>query len=726
MGRLVVWAAFWFAAFFAPAAPAIPWHVEGRPRRAVARVEQRGDDGVDVAVLRLSHGGLVDARADNVRIFTANGQPVPYEVTYHDPRRETLLSFRCTDPDATFLVYYGGTHTVPDPLRATPSPPGEGPPTPGPAAAGWIPRAGLVLTTLRRPKDSPNPTNWKEMRALLSASPGPDGAGYRGNISDGMNPFGDSDFYLSVYRGWLRLPSSGRYAFCTASNEGSFSFLDGNELVHWPGRHTQDRGKHGEKNREHRLDAGLRYVEYFHEEVLLYQVAFLGCSPPNARRVKGNRPFSKIPDAWFPQPHRAAVARYETPGGRALALKVTLVDNAWPDSRETGQYTRYAFAADTGSEPMDLTGWELAWDFGDGLGASSPQAEHVYLKTGTYNVILRAARPKAPVTTMTMPLTVFPIEHLAGPFKQAGLTDYTEFLSSYDPAPLDTPSLAEYMRALDDLGNTNARPVSLLLLERADADPAMRGEAHVAAAGDTGKENCLWLRENADPEGGRHLRRAFLVSPRAEDKLRVASRLARYEGIREFDVVGAEALFAEAKEIARRAGLRGEVKAALRGVAVALGDVYVAAVKEDEAAEMYRLAEALGAVVMPPQVRMSKSGAYPERVRQHIDTRRLGDALAELDRWREELPSDLLQGTWLFLRGKTESLEGRHREAAGLLALGIRLSQGSEFEAEALWLLAQARKAHGDQEGYRAALKTLVDSHMAGPWRDRALAEAKP
>ncbi|NQT92444.1 MAG: PKD domain-containing protein [Lentisphaerae bacterium] len=681
---------------------------------------------MDVAVLRLRHGGMVDAPANNIRIFGGNGNPLPYEVTHHDPRRDTLVSFRCVDPAGLFFVYYGKSNSPPDPMRATSASPGDGPPSPGSAAAGWIPRAGLVLATMRRPPGEPNPGTWEDMKSMMSASPGTDGAGYRANISDGMNPFGDSDFYISIYRGWVRLPSSGRYAFCTASNEGSFSFLDGNELVHWPGRHTQDRGKHGEKNKEHRLDAGLRYVEYFHEEVLLYQVAFLGCSPPNARRVKGKRQFSKIPDAWFPRPHRATVARYETPSGRTLALKATLVDNAWPDSRETGQYTRYAFAVDTGSETMDLTGWQVTWDLGDGLGALSPKAEHVYLRTGAHDVALHARGPGEQDIKIVLPLTVFPVEHLAGPFKQSALRDYRDILSSYDPALLDTPSLAEYMRALDELGGPGARRASLLLLKRTDTDTVMRGEAHVVAARETGREKSLWLREDADPEGGQHLQEAFFVFPRAEDRLRVASRLARYKGIGDLDVEGAEALFEEAKLIARKAGLGKTVKAVLRDVAVALGDVYVAALKDDKAAEMYRLAEALGAVVMPPQVRMSKSGTYPERVRQQIEKQRPEDALAELERWREELPLDLLQGTWFFLRGKTESLEGKHREAAGLLELGIRLSQGSEFESEALWLLAQARKAYGDEEGYRAALKTLVDSRMAGPWRDKALAEANP
>ena len=99
---------------------------------------------------------------------------------------------------------------------------------------------------MRRPREADNPKTPAELAALMAQSPRLDGAGYRANIRDGCNPFGDSDYFISVYRGWLRLPAGGTYSFCTASNEASFSFLDGAALVHWPGRHTEQRGKYGE------------------------------------------------------------------------------------------------------------------------------------------------------------------------------------------------------------------------------------------------------------------------------------------------------------------------------------------------------------------------------------------------------------------------------------------------------------------------------------------------
>ncbi|MFW6336441.1 MAG: hypothetical protein ACOC3G_04875, partial [Phycisphaeraceae bacterium] len=292
----------------ATAADASAWHAEGWPHRAVIVTEPGGSEGVETAIVRLHHAGLTQNDVNDLRLFDSDGEPVPYEVAYHDPRRDTLLRFRADAGGETFHLYFGNADASRDPHRVRTQPPGEGPPQPGPAGGDWIPRAGLVLATHRRPIDVDNPQNFDEMRTLLADSPRPDGAGVVRNIRHGLNPFGDSDHYLSVYRGWIELPEGGTWGFCTASNEASFSFLDGEELIHWPGRHTEKRGERGQKSAEHELDAGRYFVEYLHEEVLLYQVAFLGWKEP------GGGGYTAIPKDAFVRARPASVVRYERQG----------------------------------------------------------------------------------------------------------------------------------------------------------------------------------------------------------------------------------------------------------------------------------------------------------------------------------------------------------------------------------------------------------------------------
>ena len=94
------------------------------------------------------------------------------------------------------------------------------------------------------------------MTKLIAGSKAKDGARWQRHVADGYNPFGSSDYYISIYRGWVRTPKAGPYQFCTVSNKASFSFLDGKPLVHWPGQHTVERGVHGEVNAKVELTAG--------------------------------------------------------------------------------------------------------------------------------------------------------------------------------------------------------------------------------------------------------------------------------------------------------------------------------------------------------------------------------------------------------------------------------------------------------------------------------------
>src|SRR5581483_498021 len=187
----------------------------------------------------------------------------PFQTVFHDHERYSLISFRATNARGQYFVYFGN----PTATRAAEEIVIDPTPGAGPPKAAWLP-VGLVLQTWQRPPGD-NPRSVDDLKKLLAGSKARYGARYQSEVSDGFNHFGPSDYYISVYRGWMRIPSAGSYKFCTASNEASFSFLDGKELVHWPGRHTAERGMHGEVNATVQLQPGLHYLEYYHEEVTL-------------------------------------------------------------------------------------------------------------------------------------------------------------------------------------------------------------------------------------------------------------------------------------------------------------------------------------------------------------------------------------------------------------------------------------------------------------------------
>src|SRR5262249_21639379 len=140
------------------------------------------------------------------RVLDAAGQPVPFQLTFHDAGRYSLVAFRVTNPRQRFFIYHGHPRAerTAEQVAADPAP-GSGPPK-----GAWIPRHGFVLQTLQRPPGD-NPKTVADMAKLLAASPGKHGARYQRHLADGYNPFGSSDYYMSVYRGWIQIPKAGKY-----------------------------------------------------------------------------------------------------------------------------------------------------------------------------------------------------------------------------------------------------------------------------------------------------------------------------------------------------------------------------------------------------------------------------------------------------------------------------------------------------------------------------------
>ncbi|MEX0654761.1 MAG: PKD domain-containing protein [Phycisphaeraceae bacterium] len=691
------------------------WHADEYRYRAIVELRDNGSEGVDVAAVRIRHAGMTRDDAHDYRLFSADGQPVPYQVTFHDPQRDTLISFRSPNDEGTYYIYFGHADADIDPHRARLNErPGTGPPTPGPAADGWIPRAGLVLATHRRPRDTPNPDTPDDFAALLTHAPGPDGAAYRRNIADGYNPFGDSDHYLSVYRGWLRLPAAGRWGFATASNEASFSFLDGEELVHWAGRHTEERGQHGEKNVERELDAGLHYVEYYHEEVLLYQMAFLAYKPPGEPHYVG------IPNNLFVQPHRAQVVRYEQrEHGPTVMPHIDLIDSLWPTERGIGQYTRFRFTLD--ADDNDLDGWSFAWAFGDGHRGAGRDLEHVYLAAGDYDVTLTATSPAGRTVERTWPVTVFPVEHIDGPFKAGRYSDFAPLVERIDPERLPAGLLSEYVRFMREAGRHDA---AQRLVTRDDADDADRVESHLVAAGEAGLTHDTWRQGHSAErvrEAIEHLAAAVELAEPAPDKLASLARLIRHVGVHDGDVAAAREHYEQAEVVVREAGLRGRAKQAFREATLALGDVHLIAGERDAALENYRTAEQLAEPVIPQQVRVARIGQYPQRIEHHLQAGRVDDAWATAMEWYGHFPSDLPRGELAYWIGKLALARDDASLAVRPLRLGIEWGTGAMYEAEARWLLAEAYGELGDAEAQRTALEALVRSGLGGPYRQRAV-----
>ncbi len=667
------------------------WHLAGWSVRAVVEVSRgQADADAETAGVRILTQGRGKADGTDFRVVDLSGKALPFQVTALNAPRSSLISFRATDPNGRYFIYFGN----PGASRAAEQVPEAPPPGEGPPKADWIPHQGLVLQTIRRPPGE-NPKTIAEMAKLIAASPAVDGARYQRQVADGFNPFGSSDHYISLYRGWIKIPRAGPYRFCTASNEASFSFLDGKVLVHWPGRHTVDRGLRGEKNAVVELTAGPHYLEYYQEEVTLDQMAYLGWRPS-----ADDGEFSAIPESIFPATLDARVARYEGPDGTPLPhFEPVVLDSVWPADRRIGQYTRVHFEAGTESD-----GTTYRWDFGDGQSASGPKVDHVYLAIGRYPVKLSAEGPAARGEAL-WPLDVFEIENVTERFKEGRPQDYAAVVKGYDRSKLDA---------------TGLRELAQLLAESEDPTGAIvAGKEYVARFGDSDAkatsrvrrlmaESALKLGQDGVDEAIGHFRASLTPETPPAEKLAVLGRLIRIVGIDRGLPEKAAELIPRVDEAVKGAKLDEETLTAYRRAVIAAADVLLWNGKPEGAHGLYDRAEKIGGRFIPKQVRAARIGAYPNAIREYLDGENFGAALDLVDQWDETFPTEKPNGQTFFWRGKILWLRGQPREAARYLARAIGLAPGASTESEARWLLAQALDGSGKPVEARRELAKLI------------------
>ena len=700
-----------------PAADA--WHLAGWKFRAVVSIPKPlADKTVDTAAVRVFCQGRGRADGADFRVIDAAGKAVPFQATWHDHDRYAWLAFRATTPaaGARFYVYYGN----PQATRAAEEVRASNKPGAGAPKGDWVPRHGLVFATIERPKGD-NPKTVADLEKMLNASKDRYGARYQQRVSDSHNPFGPSDYYMSVYRGWITIPKDATYRFCTASNEASFSFLDGKKLVHWPGRHTSERGGRGEFNVAVKLTAGRHYLEYYHEEVMLKQVAFLGWSPPGSPKDH----FYGIPAARYPVPHAAAVTGYESTGGPIPVFEATMVDTIWPDPgvRSEGQYTRLHFAV---SLPDTLPkGTTFGWDFGDGQTATGPAVDHVYLALGDYPVTLTAGN-----ATVAGSARIYEVAHVTGEVRQGRPPEYASIALGYDQQKLDLLNLTELVHLLAESGrSTEAIVTGKLWVKRfAAAEPKLTSKVRrvmALAALETG--------EGGVDEAIANFQASITDDTPTAEKIDSFARLIRLLGIGRQQPEKTMPLLKQVEQTARNASppLKEDEKGRLayRRALNAAGDVLLWHGKREEARKFYKRVEALRGYFIPSQVKAARVGAFPNSIRDYLRLNNYGAALEIVDRWEDLFAAEKIKGQTFFWRGKIFSMRDQSKPAAEFLDLAISLAIGAEFENEARWRLAIALEQMGKTRRSREELTKLVKTGLNDDWARLArekLAKAAP
>jgi tetratricopeptide (TPR) repeat protein len=698
-----------------PARAAEPWRLPDWTARAVVEIHTPSTEAdVDAAGVKIVCQGRAKPDGADYRVLDAAGKPFPFQLDFHDAEHYSLLTFKADNPKQKFYVYFGN----PKATRAAEQTPDFPAPGGGPPTGGWVPHADFVYQTIDRPHTADitkehDPDNIAEMTKLIADSKAKDGARWQRRVADGYNPFGSSEYYISIYRGWVRVPKAGPYQFCTVSNKASFSFLDGKPLIHWPGQHTVERGARGEVNAKVDLTAGLHYLEYYHETTPLEHMAYLGWRPSGDAGQ-----FSPIPESFYTAPHTAVVTAYEDAKGPLLTFEPVIVDSVWPVERNEGQYTRVRFTA--GKTPPLLEGTKYQWEFGDGQTATGPEVEHVYLTLGLQTVTLMAQGPAGTQTTR-WPLSIFEIEHVVDQFKEGRPTDYAKLVKGYDRNKLSADALKELQHLLAE-GDDPAEAVEVgkTFLQRfPNAEPLTQGRVRRLMA------DCAVRMDKGNlDEAIANYEAALVKETPAVEKLDVLAHLIRLVGVQREQPEKAAPIFAKADETAKSAKVDDEVQAAYRRAVIAMGDVRLWQGKLDDARSLYARAEKLGAFI-PSQVRAARLGAYPDSLQEYLDVGNTGAALDLVDKWDEKFPTEKPNGHSFFWRGKVLMRRGQPADAVRYLDRAIRLTTGAPFETESRWLLAEALDQTGRKEEAKRELAKLVAIGVNDEFTKKAIEKLK-
>jgi hypothetical protein len=685
-------------------AAAEAWHLPGWNARAVVEIARASaESGCDVCGVKVLCQGRAKADGSDYRVVDAAGKALPFQLCFHDAGRYSLLSFKCDNAKGRYFVYFDnpGASRVAEQVTEDPAP-GTGPPK-----GAWIPKFGFVLQTIQRPEGD-NPHKVEEMAKLMAGSKAKYGARYQRRVSEGYNHFGPSDYYISIYRGWVRVPKPGKYQFCTVSNEASFSFLDGKELIHWPGHHTTDRGIRGEVNTLVELAAGLHYLEYYHEEVTLEQMAFLGWRPSAE-----DGPFAPIPESFYTAPHEGVVKSYEGQKAPLATFEPVITDSVWPAERSEGQYTRAVFQAGFGLP----AGSTCEWDFGDGQKATGAKVEHVYLTLGAHTVTLTATAGKEKLTAR-WPLLVSDIEHVTDQFKEGRPKDYIKLTQGYDRTKLHAEALKQ---------------LAYLLAEAEDAAGALGvGKEYVARFGAKGEpiqvasvrrlmaDCAIRLGEGSLDEAIRNYQASLVKEVPSREKIEVLGRLIRLVGIERNQPERVPAILDQVEKIVKTEKLDEDGRKFHRKALNAAGDVKLWNNQPTHGQKLYAEAEKLLPRAIPAQVRAARIGAYPNSLREYIAAGNYGAALDLVDQWDDLFPTDKLNGHTFYWRGKVLALRGQPREAVRYLDRAIHIAAGASFETEARWLLAQGLEQVGKRDEARGELAKLLATGLSDEFTRKA------
>ena len=542
----------------------------------------------------------------------------------------------------------------------------------------WETQRGILLKVFRKTKQV-HPRLLKNMHDAIDSGT-IEGADFRTNISDGFNPFGESDQYISQYEGYLNIDVPGEYRFCSSSDEGSWVAVNDRLILSWPGPHSWGGSQKGQKNGKITLERGVAKVRYYHEEGTGQQLAFLGWKPPGADH------FTAIPDTQWVPVRRGTVMAYEGYRKPFVAVPdVTVASTDWLRGSDARQ-TSLVRLVDP-SVPNGDTSRKLHWAFGDGLDQTGNDLRHVYFRTFRPEVSLTVTNEHGIHDAVTISPPIFNVNVKTAQFPFGKADQYAKVAAEYDVKKLNRPDLvgcAWFWFHLErwPLFLEAARS----LLERFPDDTAT-----VELAG--GAAEALLRPKYYGPQSAQELLK-LAVGKATDDKVRqrLSLQLAKLLAWNLDRPVPAETIYRQ------QLAASPKPTAMRRACVIGLGDAAMLQGFYAKAHEHYEQARNItGSDVSQPE-EMAKVGGYPFTVEDLLARGEYDWALKTIDQWESQFPTQKLEGYSFFLRGKVVFVEEPSDLALRYLDLAELVAPRAVHVPETVWLRANCLMALGRYE----------------------------
>ncbi|MFH1423042.1 MAG: PKD domain-containing protein [Planctomycetota bacterium] len=660
------------------------WNDAWQFRRKV-KVVKTGKEDTDIAWTVFHIGDDIKEDGSDIRVVNTAGNVVESYVVFAEPTGRCEVLFSTKGTAGTFYIYYGNKQA-------------------GTSPAVLSLERGLILETRERPQGQSN--SWEDYQKLLKNSRKIYGRGIRKNVFDGYNPYGPSDFYMSIYKGFISVPQDGVYKFATNSDDSSFLFVDGKKIAEWPGGHGAT-AVYGEHSGEISLKKGLHKFEYYHEEGAGGQACVAGWWTPGSKAVK------LIPEDAFPGFITAAVSN---PEKKDLSPSCEFIPRQMTDLElPSTDLIMCEYSFKERSYPADKI-VSYMWDFGDGISSRESEPVHIYLLPGEYSITLTITTTdgKQDFTTRK----IYSGISFFGPVSEVErLSRYSDVVSGYDYTRLSTNQLKAAKKLFEFTEKTDETlKITETLLSRKSELPAR--EYYELAL-----ELCdNYIKTQKEIQKAENILQE-IIDTASQTRWVVRARIAAADIIFHIEKNHEKAIEAYDNIIK---DYKEESWSYTRLAYIRKGDVYRESCDYNNSLEAYMSAQKIKQSSEELDDNIIRANLVMQ-IESLIKEKEFDEALLKLELWDWEFPQDKLSGYSPLLRAKVYTGKNNHEDAVTELSVYINVNKNTDISAQSS-LLAEAQFMIGSstymkQEKFKEAAEAfalVIENYPESPLKEQA------